>query len=136
MSVIGQGKNIPLNQRQGTFPNVNDALNDWFQPMVFGVVTKTTSGFQVVETMVEVNFKGVWQPLTDRKLMLKPEGQRAWSWFWLHADPTLNLEVDNVVTYLGEQFRVMAKKDYKLNGYVEYELVQDFTGSGPTEVSP
>ncbi len=134
MSVIGQGKNIPLNQRAGTFPNVGDALLDWFQPMVFGVVAKTTEGFQVVEDMVEINFQGVWQPLEARRLMLKPEGQRAWSWFWLHADPSLNLEVDNVIVYLGTQYRIMAKKDYKLNGYVEYELVQDFTGAGPQPV--
>lgn len=136
MSVIGQGKNIPLNQRAGSFPNVNGAMSDWFQPMVFGVVTKTVEGFQSVETMVEVNFQGVWQPLSARRLSMKPEGQQAWSWFWLHADPSLNLEVDNVIVYTGVQYRVMAKKDYRLNGYVEYELVQDYTGAGPEVSQP
>jgi len=129
---IGQGKNTPLNQRAGSFPDVSDALLDWFQPMVFGVVTKTTQGFQVVETMTETSFQGVWQPFTDRQLLLKPEGERAWSWYWLHAEPTLNLEVDNVVNYLGTQYRVKSKKDYRLNGYVEYQLVEDYTGAGPT----
>lgn len=133
---IGQGKNIPLNQKTGTFPDVGDAMLDWFQPMVFGVVTKEVQGFQVVETMEEVSFQGVWQPFSERQLLLKPEGQRAWSWFWLHADPTLNLEVDSVVNYTGTQYRVMAKKDYRLNGYVEYQLVQDYTGAGPTPEEP
>jgi len=131
---IGNGKDIPLNQRAGSFPNVGDALLNWFQPMTFGVVTKQVVNSQVIEDMVEVSFQGVWQPLQMRQLQLKPEGQRAWSWFWLHADPTLNLEVDNVILYTGVQYRVMAKKDYRLNGYVEYELVQDFTGAGPQPV--
>lgn len=102
--------------------------------MTFGIVTKTTEGFQAVEDVEEVSFQGVWQPLRERQLLLKPEGQRAWSWFWLHADPSLELDVDDTITYLGTQFRVMAKKDYDIYGYVEYELVQDYTGAGPTPV--
>lgn len=131
---IGNGKDIPLNQRTGTFPDVGDAMLDWFQPMVFGVVVKTVVNAQVVEDMTEVSFQGVWQPLSARRLQMKPEGQQAWSWFWLHADPSLNLEVDNIIRYTGTQYRVAAKKDYRLNGYVEYELVQDYTGAGPTPV--
>lgn len=132
--MIKNGKDTPINQNVGSVPNVGGALLDWFQPMTFGVVSKTVVNAQVVEEMAEVAFRGVWQPFTERKLMLKPEGQRAWSWYWVHADPSLNLEVDNVVVYIGVQYRVMAKKDYSLYGYVEYELVQDFTGAGPTPV--
>lgn len=131
---IGNGKNIPLNQRTGSVPNVGDAMRDWFQPLVFGVVTKTVEGFQSVETVVDVNFLGVIQPLSTRQLMLKPEGQRAWSWYWVHADPSLNLLVDSVIRYNGRQARVMAKKNYDIYGYVEYEIVQDWTGAGPTPV--
>lgn len=132
MSFIKNAADTPLNEQgQGTIPNVNAALTNWMQPMVFGIVTKTTSGFEVVETMHEIEFQGVIQPLTGRRLMLKPEGQRAWTWFWLHADPGLNLQVDSVVIYRGKQTRVMAKKNYTIYGYVEYELVQDWTGAGP-----
>lgn len=131
---IMNGKNIPLNKQTGSVPDVGTALLDWFQPMVFGVVTKVTEGFQVVETMVDVEFMGVIQPLQARQLLLKPEGQRAWTWYWVHADPTLELEVDSVITYESKQYRVMAKKDYDIYGYVEYELCQDWTGAGPTPV--
>ena len=133
IGIIGNAASIPLNANSGTVPNVNDAIIDWFQPMVFGVVTKTVVNFQLVETKTSINFAGVWQPLTDRQLMIKPEGERAWKWFWLHADPSLILEPDAVVTYLGVQYRVMAQKDYRLYGYVEYQLVEDYTGAGPTE---
>jgi hypothetical protein len=134
--MIGNGKNTPLNANSGTVPNVGDALLNWFQPLTFGVVTTTVQNFRSVQTQVQVQCKGVWQPFTDKQLMLKPEGERARSWWWLHADPSLTLEPDSVVTYLGVQYRVMSQKDYRLYGYVEYQLVQGWTGSGPTVVTP
>lgn len=131
MSTIFNASNRPLNEMAGTVPDVSGAMTDWFQPMVFTQIVKTTSGFQVVETPTVTNFRGVIQPLRDRELQLKPEGQRSWTWLLLHAEPTLKLDTDEVVTYLGVQTRVMARKDYSLYGYVEYHLVQDWEGSGP-----
>lgn len=134
--IIKNGKNTPLNANSGTLPQVDDAMLDYFQPMTFGVVTKTIFGAQVSETMENVSFQGVMQPLSERQLMMKPEGQRLWKWFWLHADPSLTLTPDMVVTYLGEQFRVTTQKDYRLYGYVEYHLTNDYTGAGPEVVTP
>lgn len=135
-SWIKNGKDTPLNQNSGTVPDMSGALLNWFQAMTFGLITKATVGFQVVETASEINFQGVWQPLSGRELMLKPEGQRAWSWWWLHADPSLNLKVDDIVVYKTKQYRVMSKKNYELYQYVEYHLVTDWTGSGPTVDTP
>lgn len=132
MSKIANAKDIPWNTRVGTVPDVSGALQDYFQPMVFNLVQKQTVGFQELETSSPVNFQGTWQPFTERQLFLKPEGERAWSWFWLHADPTLTLKVDDIVMWAGKQTRVMARKDFGLYGYVEYHLVQDWTGAGPT----
>jgi hypothetical protein len=135
MGTIANGANTPLNVKTGTVPDVSGAMTDWFQPMVFERVTKTTEAFQEVEDGDPVNFRGVIQPFTDRQLQLKPEGQRAWTWFTIHADPSLKLDVDEVVTYLGVQTRIMSRKDYSIYGYVEYTAVQDWQGSGP-EVTP
>ncbi len=136
MTVIGNGANRPLNQNSGGVPNVGDALLEWFQPMTFGVVTKVTRNFQTVETMEEINFRGVWQPQGPRAISYKPEGQRDWKWFMLHSDPSLILEPDQVVAYLGTQYRVKSQTDYRLYGYIQYELIEDFTGSGPTPEAP
>lgn len=130
-SAITNGRDRPLNSVAGTVPDVSGALTDWFQPMVFTLVAKLTEAFQVVETPIDYKFRGVIQPFTPRQLLLKPEGERAWTWFTLHSDVSLILQVDDVVTYLGKQTRVMGRKDYSLYGYVEYELVQDWTGAGP-----
>lgn len=128
---IANAKDVPLNQRAGTVPDVSGALTDWFQPMVFTRILKTPVAFQAVETPTNVNFRGVIQPLNGRKLEMKPEGQRAWTWSMLHSDPSLKLDVDEVVTYLGVQTRVMSQKDYSIYGYMLYEIVQDWEGSGP-----
>lgn len=132
--IIKQGKDTPLGSNSGTVPNMSDTLLNWFQQMTFGVVTKTAKNFQVYETMEEVSFLGVWQVLNARQLSMKPEGQQAWDWFMVHSQPQLNLNTDNVIIYLGKQYRVMAKKDYSLYGYIEYHLVDDYTASGPTPV--
>lgn len=133
MGTIQNGKNTPLNTNSGTVPNVNGAMLQWFQPMIFTAVTKIVVGGEVIETGTPINFRGVIQPLSNRDLLIKPEGERAWTWYMLHADPSLSLNVDDVVNYLGQQTRVMARKDYRLYGYIYYELIQDYTGSGPEE---
>lgn len=132
---ITNGKDTPINQQVGTVPNMSMTLNNWLQPMTFMVVTKEVVAFRVAEDGENIAFRGVIQPLSNRDLYMKPEGQRAWSWFWIHATPNLKLNVDEVINYLGTQMRIMGVKDYSLYGYVSYEAVEDYTGAGP-EVTP
>lgn len=129
---ISNAANTPLTIRTGTVPDVSGALEDWMQPMSFQQLVKTVEGFQAVENTAPLDFFGVIQPLNSRTLLMKPEGQRAWTWLLLHADPSLRLNVDDVVVYLGVQTRVMGRKNNSIYGYIEYELVQDWTGAGPT----
>lgn len=129
---FSNGKNTKLNQNSGTLPDVSAALLNWFQPMVFIRVLKEVINGQVSETPTPASFQGVIQPFNARQLMLKPEGQRAWSWWKLHCQPSFIVDVDEVVTYLGKQYRVMARNDYAIYGYIEYDLIEDYTGSGPT----
>jgi hypothetical protein len=131
MTRIANAADRPLFDKAGTVPDVSGALRDLFQPMTFNQVTKTVSAFQVVETGDPINFQGVAMPFTDRQLMLRPEGERAWTFFELFADPVLTLDVDSVVIWKGKQTRIMSRKDYSLYGYVHYTLCQDWTGSGP-----
>lgn len=131
MSPINNAANKPLFDKAGTVPDVSGAMQDYFQAMQFDKVVKTTSGFQVVESTAPINFRGVIQPYSDRQMFLLDIGQRAWTWFTLHADPVLTLQVDDVVMYKNTPTRVMARKDYTEYGFVEYRLVQDWEG-GPS----
>lgn len=129
--IVFNASAVPLTSNPGTLPNMGGAMLDYFQPMVFTNVAKSVVGFQNVETPTTVNFQGVWQPFTDQQLNMRPEGQRQWLWFTLHADPSLALMPDDVLDYLNVQYRVMMKRDYTEYGYIEYHLVNDYTGSGP-----
>ena len=128
---IVNAKDRPLSQSTGTMPDVSGALRNWFQPMTFTTIVKTVEGFQNVETPTNIDFRGVWQPTSAQAIAMKPEGQRKWKWFTVHAEPGLDLDPDDVVTYLSTQYRVKEKTDYTLDGYIEYHLVEDFEGSGP-----
>lgn len=136
MAFIRDGKNIPLFANTGGVPNMTSTLQGWQQTLTFGLVEKLDEAFQVVEVMENFSFRGVWQPLTMQMLNQKPEGQRDFPWFWCHAEPSLQLQVDWIVTYLGKQWRVMARRDYSLYGYMEYHLIGDYLNLGPTVVTP
>lgn len=127
MSVpIQNGKNTNLTQNSGTTPNVNSAIQDWFQKMTFTTIVKTIVNFQLVEQLTNVDFLGVWQPFTTRDLLMKPEGQRRWSWFMVHSDINLELTPDEIIAYQGQNYRVMQANDYKIYGYMEYHIIQDY----------
>lgn len=131
-NTIANASNRPLYVQAGSIPDVGGTLRDWFQPMFFSKVVKSTAAFQVIEISDQIYFWGVIQPMNARQLYIKPEGQRAWTWQTLHADHSLKLQVDDLVIYLCVQTRVMARRDYSIYGYVEYDLVQDWMGAGPT----
>lgn len=127
MGVINNAASKPLFAKAGTVPDVSGALQDYYQSMVFNLITKTVVGGQVVEIQNPLNFRGVIQPFTGRQLLLKPEGQRAWNWFLMNSDPGLTLKADDIVIWNNRPTRVMAKKSFYLYGFDEYHLVQDWT---------
>lgn len=129
--MIKNGKDTPLNQQQGSVPNMAETLDGWMQPMNFKRLTKTVVNFVVQEISEDISTEGVIQPFKDEMLEIKSAGQRDWKWWKLHTKPTAELDVDDVIVYLEKQYRVMQKKNYKLYGYFEYDLVEDYTGSGP-----
>lgn len=126
---ISNAKNRKLTQQTGTLPNLGDALFNWFQPMSFVLLTKQVIGFQNVESAQTLDFQGVWQPFTARQLMMKPEGQRSWKWYTVHADPSLNLQTDDIIIYLDVSFRVMEKWDWNIYGYKEYHIIEDYNAA-------
>lgn len=108
-------------------PQVGDVVMSWARPITVGLVTKTMQDGEVVETVEEIDTRGMLQPFTASQLAIKPEGQRTWDWTALHAMPDLALTLDDIVTIFGRRFRVMTKKDYTLYGYLRYELVENYT---------
>lgn len=128
---INSAASGPFSPGGAAVPNMSGTLSQWSQPLSIEVVAKQTIGFELHETATTVKFRGVFQPLDAAQLIQKPEGQRAWAWYWLHSDSSLRLNNDDVVIFNGARYRVMNVKDYSLYGYMDYHIVDDFTGSDP-----
>lgn len=108
-------------------PNMANTLNGWEVPLTLVKVTQNVVDGDVVQTETKIDFMGVWQPLRDEQLQFKPENMRSWQWIWIHAKSgSLNLKTADKVIFNQKRFKVMAVKDYSLNGFIEYELVRDY----------
>lgn len=105
------------------------ALSGWEVDISLKIERQVIAEGDVSFETKNVKFKGVWQPLTAQKISFKPEGQRAWSWYWLHTYTDIDLQVADKVIYNDVQYKVMSKKDYGLYNYKEYELILDYEGN-------
>lgn len=109
-------------------PQMAHVLDGWEVPLTLVKIIQDVVDGDLVYSEIRFNFRGVWQPLRDEQLELKPEGQRSWEWIQLHvkSGSELNLETADKVIFRNELFKVIEKKDYSLNGYVEYQLCKDY----------
>ncbi len=124
--------NFPRNRsissiRKSGMPQMNTTLYGWEVPLTLERVIQDVNEGDLSTTTQTINFKGVWQPQKDEQLELKAEGQRSWEWIWIHAvSSTLNLETADKVIFNNKRYKVMLKKDYGLNNFVEYQLCRDY----------
>lgn len=108
-------------------PQLDSALTGWEVPLSLTKMIQNIEDGLVSFTEQTFNFQGVWQPLKDEQLQFLPENQRSWEWIWIHAKAgTLNLQTADKVIFNDKRYKVMAVKDYSLNGFVEYQLIRDF----------
>jgi len=117
-----------VSEAASALPSMSGTLLGWFRPLVLGFVTKQVVEGEVKEVVLNKTCRGVIQPFDDRKLRLKPEGQRSWNWQMLHTTPDVRLRNDESFRIKGILYRVMSNSDYSEYGYISYELVQDYTG--------
>ena len=123
---INRNKTISSLIRSGQ-PDMSETLTGWEIPLTLIKLTQSTDEGDLVTSETRITFKGVWQPLKNEELQLKPEGQRSWEWIWIHArSSSLNLETADKVLFNNRKYKVMQKKDYGLNSFVEYQLVRDY----------
>lgn len=113
---------VTLTQNPPGLPQLGTPVAEWSQNITFNVLTKSVVNFLNVETVATVNFRGVVQPLSPQALLIKPEGQRAWTWLQIHSLNSLILKPDDIITYEGQDYRVMSKIDDSKYGYVEYHV--------------
>lgn len=120
------------------FPGMTAAFWGLQDQMQFRLVSKEVVDFVVKETPGSVPydfggydeglydsavFTGVFQPIPETRLMVKPEGQRQWKWWRLWTTKRLSLD-DIVVDKQGRNYRVMRASDWSGGGYQEFQLTE------------
>lgn len=108
-------------------PNMANTLNGWEVPLTLIKIKQEIVDGDAQYKEELIRFMGVWQPLRDEELQFKPEGERSWEWYWIHAKSgTLNLQTQDKIKFQNKRFKVMAVKDYSLNGFIEYQIIRDY----------
>lgn len=106
-------------------PQMRGTLQGWFHMMVVNrVSTEVQEDGTVVRQELPINTSGVLQPGTFEELDLQAGGDRSWKYWMLHCVPNLRAQTNDLIRIQGILYRVMSRKDYTLNGYIEYRLVE------------
>lgn len=103
-----------------------DAFWNFTEPITFELTSTTSVDFEVSQVVTgSVVFDGVLEPIPERELLVKPEGQRTWMWWKLFTTQVLKLD-DIVKDQKNRQFKVMRKADWGQNGWhYEYQIAQE-----------
>lgn len=108
-------------------PEIQSAITPWEDTIKIGIVTQTWNEGDLTQSISQVSFKGTIQPLSAKQIALKPEGQRAWTWYMIHCTKLdLNIDVNDKIYIDDIKYKVMAYNNYKRNGYVEFHIVKDY----------
>lgn len=114
-----------LNQITG-MPRMNRAFHGWFNEITIIIITSVIVDYETVNTEQEITFKGTIQPLSTEDLQLKPEQERSWKWLKIHCFPDFILSTGDYIVYDSVKYRVKATKDYSINNFMIYELVEAY----------
>ena len=108
-------------------PNMTATLNGWEVPLTLVRITQDVIDGELSTTETEISFMGVWQPFSMEELALLPEGQRSWSHYWVHVkSSSLDLNTADKIIFQNNKYKVLERKDYNLNGFIEYHVILDY----------
>lgn len=117
---------LKLNQTSG-MPDVSDAFADWKIPLTFVKITQENDRGDISEKRTNIKFDGSVQPLGSEELQKKPEGLRSYEWLQIHAFTNRNIDLVNNdrIEYNDKPYKVLQRKDHRLNGYIEYHIIEE-----------
>jgi hypothetical protein len=109
-------------------PRISAAFQGWGSTLLLVRITQQVVDGFVQDIAHQIPFHGIVQPLSPKRIALKPEGQRAWTWLQVHikSDAPLKLNDNDRLMYNNRKYKVMARMDYTANGYEELEVIEDF----------
>lgn len=108
-------------------PQMQTALQGWEVTIYADYIKQEWINGEPVEIKKTEKIIGTRQPLKTEEVALLPEGQRNWKHYWLHVDAKYKpLSIQQVIKIKGNDYRINAVKDYSLNGFYEYHIIEDY----------
>lgn len=126
------GRTIKINQLSANLPDVSEVMDGWEVNMVANYVTQILVDGMPIDVAETKNIKGIAQPLKPEEIALKEEGQRFWNWVQVHVREAIygELQPAQILIINSVPHKIMAKKDWTLDGYREYHAIRDFESVG------
>lgn len=126
--MLNFSKNKSINSLiKSSQPQMNSTLQGWQNKITLIKITQDVIDGDLQTTETQITFQGVIQPLSAEQLALRPEGQRSFEHLWIHAVASqLNLETADKIKFKNKRYKIIEKKDYGLNSFVEYMLIRDY----------
>ncbi len=122
-------KDQPLSQVTTGLPDVSRAVARLLQPVTFEYMQRTLVEGRMQAIPIKVQTQASKQPFTAQMLKVKPEGDRAWSWYWIHSLINLEVQINDRIRFNGMAFKIMEKLNYREYGYFEYHAILDVQGN-------
>lgn len=122
---IANASNIKIGANTG-LPNMSQTIISWFQPIIFGIVTRSVADYEVTETIQQVQTRGVVQPYKPEPLEIEIAGTRSWNWQMIHCLPSLTLENNQFIYYEGVKYKVVSVLKYDKYGYRQYNICETY----------
>jgi hypothetical protein len=109
-----------------SMPEVSAGVTRFLSPLIIEKLqVNVVSGF-AQKIPIAIKTLGAIQPLTARELVVKPEGERSWSWYRLHTSVNVDLKTNDRVRIRNTVYKIMAKWDWSRSGYLEFHCILDF----------
>ena len=116
----------PLFEASSNLPDVSAAVMGLLYPVIFEKIQTTLVDGRAQKVPIKIKTQASVQPFTAQMLKIKPEGQRNWSWFTIHALEDLILENNDRIKIDGVRYKIMEKSNWVRNHYVEYNAILDY----------
>jgi hypothetical protein len=118
-------------------PNVDDIVKSWAIPMKAVILQRTMKDGILEIVKKPINFTGVpLQPITEQKLLLKPEGERAWRYYTLYC--TYNFKVGDCILLNKKEYEIREKNDWNAQGhykFYKYDLIENYENQPTTNIN-
>lgn len=124
--MILNGKDTPLGSGAQFVPDVSNGVMNLMQNVTVGVMQKVNLNGYATEIPLYISTMATKEPFSAQQLEIKPEGQRAWSWFRMRILIDVILKTDDRFVMNDLKYRVMRSSEYTEYGYNEYDVVLDY----------